>query len=73
MEWVTKPTVFVTPIFIVWRTINGQKKGRVIADLQAINKVAIPNNYPLPSQKEILNYLIGIEYILVFDISGYFH
>ena len=42
-------------------------------DLRAINRVAVLNNYPLPLQKKILNYLIGIKYITVLDISNYFH
>ena len=31
------------------------------------------NNYLLPSQEEILNYLIRIKYIPVLDINNYFH
>ena len=73
MEWVIKFTPFVTPLFIVWRIINGEKKGRVVADLRAINCVAILNNYPLLSQDSILNCLIGKEFIIVLDVTVYFY
>ena len=73
MEWVTKPTVFATLIFVIWRTVHGMKKGRVVADLRAVNRIAIPNNYPLPSQEKILNYFIGMKYITVLDIITCFY
>ena len=73
MEWVIKPNIFTTPVFIIWRTIHGERKGRVIINLQTINRVTILNNYPLPSQKKIINYLIGIKYITVLNINNYFY
>ena len=64
---------FATPIFVVWRTVHGMKKGYVVADLRAVNRVAIPDNYPLPSQEEILNYFIGMNYISVLDVTACFY
>ena len=48
MEWVIKPIVFTTLIFIIWHTVHSKYKGRVIINLQIINRVIVPNNYPLP-------------------------
>lgn len=73
MTWVTKPTPFATPVFVAWRRVNGIKKGRVVADLRALNKAAIPDAYPLPLPETIMASLIGKRYITVIDIKSSFH
>ena len=73
VEWVNEPTPFATPLFVAWRFVNGTKKGRVVADLRALNRATIPDHYPLPSQEEIINSLIGKRFITVVDASAFFH
>ena len=73
IKWVTKPTPFTTPVFIAWRIINRIKKGRVVADLRALNKAIIPDAYPLPLPEIIIAFLIGKRFITVMDIKLSFH
>ena len=73
IKWVTKSTPFITPVFIAWYTINGIKKGRVVADLHVLNKAVIPDTYPLPLPKIIITSLIGKWFITVVDIKLSFY
>ena len=73
MKWVIKPTPFAIPVFIAWYTVNGIKKGRVVADLRVLNKAAIPDVYPLPLPEIIMAFLIGKRFITVVDIKSFFY
>lgn len=73
MEWVTNPTPFGCPCFVVWRTVNGERKGRVVVDLRALNKVTVPDAYPMPLQSEITDAMRGKKCISVMDGSAFFH
>ena len=65
--------LFVTPVFITWRTINRIKKGRIVANLHALNKTAIPDTYPLPLPEIIMASLIGKRFITMVNIKLSFH
>ncbi|KAM4055579.1 chromatin organization modifier domain-containing protein [Hirsutella rhossiliensis] len=58
MEYVHGPTPFAAPVFVVWRTARGETKGRVVIDLRALNKVTMPDSYPLPLQEDIIQELM---------------
>ena len=73
IKWVTKPMPFAIPVFIAWRTVNGIKKGRVVADLRVLNKAAIPDAYPLPLLEIIMAFLIGKRFITVVNIKLSFY
>ena len=49
MEWTTCSTPFCYPFFVVWKTINGQPKGRVVVNIRALNKITSQDTYPVPS------------------------
>ncbi|KAK3984959.1 hypothetical protein QBC44DRAFT_251716, partial [Cladorrhinum sp. PSN332] len=53
--------------------INRVRKGRVIIDLRPINKVAIPDNYPLPNQEKIINALIDYNYFIILNALAFFY
>jgi hypothetical protein len=55
LEWQMQPTPFGSPVFIVRRKVGDVTKGRLVADLRILNKVAVPDAYPLPSQDEVVN------------------
>ena len=59
--------------FIIWRTINGVKKGKVIADLYILNYAIIFNIYPLPLLNFIIFYLINKKYITIIHIKLLFY
>ena len=47
MDWVSDPMPFAYPVFIVWRTVHGVDKGRIVVDLRALNCIAVPDSYLL--------------------------
>src|SRR3982074_3828016 len=73
MEYVDEPTPFAHPVFVVWRMVHGEPKARVVIDLRALNKVSVPDNYPLPLQSEIISSLRGKRYITAVDATAFFY
>lgn len=72
-EWVDEPTPFAHAIFVVWRTVHGKEKGRVVVDLRPLNRVAVPDNYPLPLQSNVIASIRGKTCITVIDATAFFH
>ena len=72
MEYATEPTPFTAPLFVVWRVVDGKRKGRVVVDLRALNKVVVLDNYPLPRQDEVIRSLRGTTHITVIDALSFF-
>ena len=56
MEWSDKPTPFGNVIFVIEKE---GKANRPVVDLRPLNKVAIPDAYPMPLQSEIIEALKG--------------
>lgn len=74
MERTSTATPFSFPCFVVWRTLSDNtRKGRVIVDIRALNKISMPDAYPVPSQADILAAVQGAKYILTVDCSAYFY
>ena len=73
MAWTSQPTPYGYPVFVVWRTVNGQRKGRVVVDIRGLNKISMFDAYPMPLQSDILSAVIGCPYISVMDCAGFFH
>lgn len=64
MSWTTNPTPFGYPVFVVWRTTNSagkepQQKGRVVVDIQGLNKMTKPYSYPMPLQSDVTSLVQG--------------
>ncbi len=72
MGYVHGASPFALPVFVVWRMVKGVKKGRVVADLRPLNRVAVPDSYPLPLQQEIINAIRGKKYLTVIDMTNFF-
>lgn len=48
LKFITKYILFNFPIFVVWKTdIEGKRKGRAVVDIQKLNKMVLPDSYPL--------------------------
>jgi len=73
MEWVNEATPFGAPFFVVHRTVAGEPKGRVVIDLRGLNRVTVPDNYPLPLQSEVIASLRGKKFITVIDAASFFY
>lgn len=50
-----------------------RRKGRMVIDLRPVNKIAVPDSYPLPSQDDMINRLLAKRYLSVADASSFFH
>jgi hypothetical protein len=66
------PTAIACPVFVVWRTVNGKEKGRVVTDLRPLNKIISPDIYPLPDQDDIIANLAGKKVFSSIDASKFF-
>ena len=73
MSWTEQPTPFSFPVFVVWRMVNGEKKGRVVVDIRALNQLTVNDTHPLPLQSEVIGAVSGFPYISTMDGVGYFH
>ena len=66
-------TPIACPAFVVWRKVNGEEKGRVVIDLRPLNKITVPDVYPLPDQDDIIVAMQGKKWFSLFDASGFFY
>ena len=73
LAWSDKPTPFGSPVFVVYRTVNGVKKGRVVVDIRTLNSVTQPDNYPLPMQEDITSLVAGYPFISTIDAVSFFY
>jgi hypothetical protein len=73
MNWFHDATPFAHPVFVVWRTVHGVDKGRMVIDLRPLNRVAVPDSYPLPLQAEVIQSIRGKLFISVIDATAFFH
>nr|XP_036574226.1 uncharacterized protein CTRU02_15808 [Colletotrichum truncatum]XP_036588805.1 uncharacterized protein CTRU02_00852 [Colletotrichum truncatum]KAF6780623.1 hypothetical protein CTRU02_15808 [Colletotrichum truncatum]KAF6800447.1 hypothetical protein CTRU02_00852 [Colletotrichum truncatum] len=70
MDWADgKPIPIACPLFIVWRQTETARKPRVVADLRPLNRLAVPDVYPLPDQDDIMNAIRGKKRITLFDAT----
>lgn len=72
-EQALEPSPFASAMFVVWRKVHGEEKGRVVVDLRPLNKVAIPDNYPLLLQADVILALRGKLFITIINVTGFFH
>lgn len=80
MSFLTEPTPIACPVFIVWKNDiiivkkvkETKQKGRPVVDLRPLNKVVVPDVYPLPDQDDIMNDMAGKSVFSSFDATGFF-
>ena len=78
MEFSNEPTPFAYPVFVVWRTITKEdgsntRKARVVVDIRGLNKITMPDSYPLPYQSNIIAAVKGCPYISTMDGVAFFY
>ena len=73
MEWTTTATSFSFPCFVAWKTTSEGRKGRVVVNIRALNKITMPDAYPVPLQVEILAAIWNAEYISTVDKASFFY
>ena len=73
MSWTNQSTPFSYPCFCVWKSVDGEKKGRVVIDIRGLNAITQPDAYPLPLQTDIITAVRDCGYISVIDCSAFFY
>ena len=74
LVWTNQSTPFSYPVFVVWKTLaNGERKGRPVVDIRALNDLIVPDAYPLPLQSDVIASLQGCRYISVCDAASFFY
>ena len=73
LDWTKKSTPFSFPCFVVWKQTSDGPKGRVVIDIRALNKITVPDAYPIPLQTEILAEVAGCNYITTVDCASFFY
>ena len=69
MQWSDQATPFGFPVFVVKK----DGKSRVVVDIRGLNKITVPDAYPLPRQEDIIAAVRGARYISVVDATAFFH
>ena len=72
IEFVDGLTLFVLPVFVIWRMYRRVRKDRAITDLRPFNRATIPNSYPLLLQQDIIESIRRKKYLTVVDTSNFF-
>jgi len=73
MEWSQEPSPFGFPVFVVWKNVEGKRKGRVVVDIRGLNKITLTDAYPMPLQTDITSAVAGCQYITTVDATSFFH
>lgn len=73
MEWINEATPFGVPLLVVYRTVAGEPKGRVVINLRGLKRVTVPDNYPLPLQSGIIASMRGKTFITVINAASFFY
>ena len=74
MEWSKEPTPYGAPVFVIWQTLpSGERKRRVVTDIQELNKMALADMYPMPLQAYVIALVAGSKYITVVDAAAFFY
>jgi hypothetical protein len=76
-EWIIKPTPYIFPIFIIWRTLYKDgipiRKDRAVVDIREFNKIAISDTYFIPLQFDIIKAILDCKYISIMDETDFFY
>ena len=74
MEWTTQVTPFTYPCFVVRKNLaDRRKKGRVVVDIRSLNKITLPDTYPVPSRSDILSAVSGTSHITTVNCCSFFY
>ena len=73
MDW-NSLMLFTYPCFVVWTTkADSIRKRRTVVDISSLNKITLPDPYPMPSQADILADLQGVTHILTVNCLAFFY
>lgn len=66
---------FNSPVWVVSKKddAQGNKQWRVVIDFRALNKITVPDRFPLPNISDIIDQLGKAKYFSVLDLTSGFH
>ncbi len=74
LEYTTDSTPFSFPVFVIYKTdLHGKRKGRAVVDIRKLNKLVLPDSYPLPLQSEIIAGVQECSNLAVLDATSFFY
>ena len=78
MKWTTEFISFSWLIFVIWKTVYeglekvSKRKLRVVVDIRDLNKIVIIDSYLLPLQIDVIDMLLSMENINIFNDVFFF-
>ena len=74
LQYPTDPTPFSFPVFVVFKIDHqSRKKGWAGVDIRRLNKLVLPDFYPLPLQSEIIANVQGCSNLAVLNGASFFY
>lgn len=74
MKWITIATPFLFSCFVVWKNmLGGERKGRVVVDIRALNNIIMSDAYPVLSQADVLAEVRNAKFISTVDAASFFY
>ena len=73
MFWTNQSTSFFYFCFCVWKSVDDEKKDRVIIDIRNLNVITQPDAYSLSLQTNIIIAMRDCDYISIIDCSTFFY
>ena len=74
MKFTSDATPFSFPVFVIYKSDSeGKKKNRAVVDIRKLNKLVLPDSYPLLLQSEIIANVQGCTNPAVLDAASFFY
>ncbi len=73
LKYITESTSFSYPVFVVWKTVNGKRKDRVMIDIRGLNFIVLSDAYSLPLQSDIISAVKDCKFLFVIDCASFFY
>ncbi len=74
LEYTTDPTPFSFPVFVIYKTDSyGKRKSRAVINIRKLNKLVLPDSYPLSLQSEIIAGVQVCSNLAVLDATSFFY
>jgi hypothetical protein len=73
LKYITESIFFSYLVFVVWKTINDQKKERVIINIRDLNAITLFDVYSLFLQSNIISAVKECHYLSIIDCASFFY
>ena len=74
LKFITNPTSFSFPVFVVWKSdFDSKKKSYAVVDIRKLNNLLLSDSYPLLLQSEIIANVQGCINLAILDATFLFY